>query len=365
MEGTCNECVFPLTKEETESICPTDTSLTYAAGRGKLSCVKELIAAGADVNTACECHGNSALMTATQGGHPFCLIELIRAGAAVNHQSKTGRTALMFISGSECLEELMQAGADVNIKNDYQHTALMYAAQKGSIEIVKMLIDVGADVNTTCECHGNGALLSAVMGGHVDCLSKLIAAGADVNLSNKKGRTCLTFVRDGQCCNELISAGANVNIKDAEGGTSLLYALLNGNVDILEMLIDAGADVNIQNKFKGKDQIILMSKALAGNLESLQQLIDSGSLAAAVEQEHLNFPKELVKAEDDVNAKYIHQRASNEYIPQSTEDHKKTYCQTENITGMEGTCNKCIFPLNREESPGTCPTDTSLVYAAS
>ena len=52
MEGTCNECVFPLTQGETEGegICPTDTSLTYAASKGKLSCVKELIAAGADVN---------------------------------------------------------------------------------------------------------------------------------------------------------------------------------------------------------------------------------------------------------------------------------------------------------------------------
>ena len=149
---------------------------------------------------------------------------------------------------------------------------------------------------------------------YVDCLSKLIAAGADVNLSDKKGRTCLTFVRDGQCCKELISAGANVNIKDAEGGTSLLYALLNGNMDVVEMLIDAGADVNIQNKFKDKDEIALMSKALAGNVECLRQLIDSGSLAAAVEQEHLDFPKELVKVEDDVNTKYIHQRASNELI---------------------------------------------------
>ena len=50
MEGTCNECVFPLNKEESEGVCATDTSLTYTASKGKLSCVKELIAAGADVN---------------------------------------------------------------------------------------------------------------------------------------------------------------------------------------------------------------------------------------------------------------------------------------------------------------------------
>ena len=60
---------FPLTEEETKShgICPTDTSLTYAAGKGKLSCVKELIAVGADVNISCECHGNGPLVSAVIG----------------------------------------------------------------------------------------------------------------------------------------------------------------------------------------------------------------------------------------------------------------------------------------------------------
>ena len=57
MEGMYSECIFPLNKEESKKTCPTDTPLTYAAIKGKLSCVKEMIAAGADVNAACECHG--------------------------------------------------------------------------------------------------------------------------------------------------------------------------------------------------------------------------------------------------------------------------------------------------------------------
>ena len=42
------------------------TALMGAAGQGHVECLGELIAAGANVNVACECHGNSALMTATQ-----------------------------------------------------------------------------------------------------------------------------------------------------------------------------------------------------------------------------------------------------------------------------------------------------------
>ena len=86
MEGTCNECVFPMTKEERKGIgiCPSNTSLTYAASKGKLYCVKELIAAGADVNASCECHGSGPLMYATLGNHIDCVKELIRAGGDVN-----------------------------------------------------------------------------------------------------------------------------------------------------------------------------------------------------------------------------------------------------------------------------------------
>ena len=79
MEGTCKPNkkpwfeVFPLNKEESRGICPTNTSLNHAALRGKLSCVKELIAAGADVNTTCKCHDNGALLSAASNGHFDCL----------------------------------------------------------------------------------------------------------------------------------------------------------------------------------------------------------------------------------------------------------------------------------------------------
>ena len=89
MEGTCNECVFPLNKEESNRC--TETSLVYAAGKGKLSCVKELIAAGADANAICECHGNGALISATTNGDADCLKELIKAGAKVNMRNKKAK----------------------------------------------------------------------------------------------------------------------------------------------------------------------------------------------------------------------------------------------------------------------------------
>ena len=95
MEGTCNECVFPLNKEESEGVCATDTSLTYTASKGKLSCVKELIVAGVDVNSVCECYGNGALLSAAMEGRVDCFHELIISGTQVNIQNNKGNTTLM------------------------------------------------------------------------------------------------------------------------------------------------------------------------------------------------------------------------------------------------------------------------------
>ena len=58
IEVTCNECAFPLNKKDGKAACRNDASLVFAATKKKLSCVKELTAAGADVNNGCECHGN-------------------------------------------------------------------------------------------------------------------------------------------------------------------------------------------------------------------------------------------------------------------------------------------------------------------
>ena len=186
MEGTCNDCVFPLNEKERTiaGICPTDTSLTYAAGEGKLSCVKELITAGADVNIGCDCHGNGPLVSAVSDGHVECLKALITAGAVVNIQNNNEQTALMFVTDSLSIDELITAEADVNIKDIQGNTALMYAVGKENVDLVKMMISAGADVNTINKRQVTAVVL-AVNGEYVEIEKELIAAGV-----RDAGRNC-------------------------------------------------------------------------------------------------------------------------------------------------------------------------------
>ena len=97
MEGTCNECVFPLNKGQGLGTCPNDTSLIYAAGEGKLFCVKELIAAGVDVNIGCECHGNGALLSATANGHFDCSNNFLIPGLRRMFKIKKGTQLLCLL----------------------------------------------------------------------------------------------------------------------------------------------------------------------------------------------------------------------------------------------------------------------------
>ena len=134
MEGTCNACVFPRNRDENETLYPNDTSLVYAAAKGKLSCVKELIAAGVDVNYS---------------GTVSPLISAIRE------------------ENIECVKELLKAGADVNATNEGGDTALLVACQSGNETIVKLLIEFEADVNAE-NSDGITALYLAVTLGHAE-----------------------------------------------------------------------------------------------------------------------------------------------------------------------------------------------------
>ena len=287
MEGTCNECVFPLTQEEGKrvGICPTDTSLVYASGAGKLSCVKELIAAGADVNAGCECHGNGALMSATLDKHIDCIKKLIQAGADVNIRNKNGETALMKAGDAQYLNELIAAGADVNIEDKDGWTALMFAVHEGHVGCLKELIAAGADINKE-DKDGRTALMYAASQGHVDCGRELINAGADVNIKDKFQQTALTLVAfEGNLAflKMLVSADANVNTISMGGSSPLMMAAIGGHVDCGRELINAGADVNIKDKFQ---QTAVGFASIKENVAFLKMLMSKDANVNTV----VNFP---------------------------------------------------------------------------
>ena len=109
------------------------TALTRASFKGDVDCVKELIAAGADVNM-----GNCPPLTnAAQEGHLDCMNELLRAGADVNIKDKEGNTALIkavIFCKDAILDLLLDNKAEINSENNEGETALYLAVSRGHKE---------------------------------------------------------------------------------------------------------------------------------------------------------------------------------------------------------------------------------------
>jgi ankyrin repeat protein len=169
------------------------------------------------------------------------------------------------------LSALLKAGADVESANDDGETALMTVARTGKVEAAKVLIKAGARVNAVETWRGQTALMWAASQRNPDMVRLLLESGADPNAVSALRNwartttaeprpqwrppgawTALQFAaREGcaGCARELVKGGARLDTTSPEGITALLFAILNARFDVAKVLIEAGADVNIADKW--------------------------------------------------------------------------------------------------------------------
>jgi ankyrin repeat protein len=140
----------------------------------------------------------------------------------------------------EIVKKLVELGADVQ-------SALLHACTFGSIEFVEMVISLGADIN--CEFrYEMTPLLDAFGCGKQDLFFKLLEMGAEIDL--KKDyllmESCIDFY-NGETLEKLVKLGVNVNCKNSLGLAPLHIACKNRNTEIVEKLLQIGANVNIKD----------------------------------------------------------------------------------------------------------------------
>lgn len=206
----------------------------------KKDLLKLLVSAGANVN-AKHWYGVPVLTQAIiEGGYKDIVELLINFGADVNiGDDNNGTTALMAASSGgykDIAELLVKSGADVNTNNSYGGTALMYAAKWGHTDVAEFLIRSGADVNAKGK-DGSTALMSAASGGHTDMARLLVNAGAD----SRTAVVWAVKEHNFNAVKLLIELGADVNATDNDGLTLLTHSILHGRNDIADLLRAAGA----------------------------------------------------------------------------------------------------------------------------
>ncbi len=150
-------------------------------------------------------------------------------------------------------QKALGQGAKVDVRNEKGRTPLIFAAQAGRLDLVKALVEKGADVNarTTTEI-GSSVLSFAVGGKNLEAVKYLIAHGAEVDLRSRNGSTplCHAAARgQNDMVALLLSKGADPNLyglydTTANYDTALIVAANSNHIDTLELLLSKGAKVD-------------------------------------------------------------------------------------------------------------------------
>jgi Carboxypeptidase regulatory-like domain/Ankyrin repeats (3 copies) len=168
-----------------------DDPLVKAASENDLKTVKNLIAAGSDVNRRDERTDSTALDEAVGYGNREMARALLDAGAEINARNRRRQTALMMMDNDATVElvwDLVAAGAKVNLRDEDKDTALMLAAAWSVPEVLRALLDAGAKINVRNK-EGVTALMYAARVGNLNNVRLLLASGAEINAKNNEGVT--------------------------------------------------------------------------------------------------------------------------------------------------------------------------------
>lgn len=334
-------------KANTNTVHPVfnDTPLQRAIKNNNTEMVKLLIDAKADVNKG------MPLNLSIGGYDRKSNIEitklLIAAKADVNTQDGNKDTPLhnaVSINNLDMVKLLIAAKADVNLQNKYGANPLLSIVSDvyslfdfsdvsfEQIEILKLLINAKSDLNLQCvgcrvfrdgrqyilreDFIGKTALHCAVKLNNIPAVKLLLAAKANKNITDSFGKTALDYAytqemkdllngigsfsneeqnmdidhqdgwgktqlhravwhRDIETVRILINKGANLNIQDkSNNATPLNIAVSIGDIEIVKLLLDAKADVNIQNGTTDKATPLYQAVS-ENNIDIAKLLLDS------------------------------------------------------------------------------------------
>ena len=263
--------------------------------------VRLLIETGADVNAAEGFGGNTPLHEAVEQGNGEIVKILVAAGADVNAEGFMSRTPLSLAAeegATEIMRILLRPGLDAGTSADGEDKeaaptpsigseALFTAIEKDDVEMVRLLVETGADVNAAEGFGGNTPLHEAVEKGDVEIVKILVAAGADVNAEGFMSRTPLSLAAE-KGATEIMqillgpyadTPGGGEDKEAAStpsiGSEALYTAIEKGNVEMVRLLVEAGADVNAAEGFGGNTP--LHEAVEQGDTEMVKILVAAGA----------------------------------------------------------------------------------------
>lgn len=286
-----------------------------------------------DVNEI-DTNGHNPLFCAVESNQYFIARFLIEKGADVNlkykHEYFTILIASVFSRNVQLTSLLLDHGANIDDTDLCGETPLMWAVKEGMVDMATLLINRGANLEKLEPGSFMTALLLSIQHRQPDTALLLIDSGADVNIKNIAGTTPIIWAASNgyyDVVERLIDAGANMDFRqDSFGNTALMRAIEHDYTHVSQLLIERGADLHIQN-FQGATALIWA--AGRGYIGLIRLLIEKGSdldaeddtkctpLMCAVGRGFVNIVDVLIKAGANINIRNTENCTALTYAVQS------------------------------------------------
>lgn len=270
--------------------------------------VRLLCASGADPDVQ-DNENKSPLAVATVKGHQKIMDILSeKFKASVMYRTKDGST-LMHLAASALNSSaalgFIKKGIPIHMPNKEGVKCIHVASIKGHVEVVKAIVGKGASVDSRTK-DGFTPLHLGVKFGKYDLVETLLGLGAELQLKALKGgQTALhlaTQLIDGEEIVELlIRSGADVDAVDDNQETSLHSASRARNVKAVQLLLDDGVKLDLQNKF-GENVLHICVKE--SNLELIEVIIHH-----IVTKRHVFEAKKLINQTNNKGESSLHYAA--------------------------------------------------------
>ncbi|XP_026885356.2 ankyrin repeat domain-containing protein 6b isoform X1 [Electrophorus electricus] len=217
------------------------------------------------------------LLVASHKGHADHVVQLINKGAKVA-VTKYGRTPLhlaAYKGHMEVVRILLMAGCDLDIEDDGDQTALHRAAVVGHNDVISALVQEGCALDRQ-DKDGNTPLHEVAWHGFSQCVKLLVKAGANVHAKNKAGNTALHLAcQNGHAhgCKVLLLAGARPDSKNNAGDTCLHISARYNHVCVIHILLGVFCSVTERNQV---GDTALHVAAVLNHKKTVRLLLEAG-----------------------------------------------------------------------------------------
>lgn len=265
------------------------TPLCIGSQHANIDSVRMLLDYGADINLVRADSGRTSLIVAAQEGRLEIVNELLNRNADIEIYDLQGATVLHHmaqIGRADIMDMLLKKTNKVDIITNKVEkvTPLYMASLNGHLELVKMLLDHGADINFVRSDNGFTVLSAAIFNKNIAVVNELLNRGVDTNIlvQGFPPLHCAAQLGDIDIMEMILCKTGNIDTKSKNvvEGTALSMASSQGNSNAVKWLADRGADINIQCSNGWSPLVIALRNK---HLEVVKTLLSLGASSEVVD----------------------------------------------------------------------------------